>query len=85
MEEDEIGRTAEMTKHWLLIIGTIIGAICAWIASRAMQSILYGIPALPAAILVCTAVVLAGASLTACILPARRAASVDPSEALRSE
>jgi predicted permease len=69
----------------LLIIGTIIGAIGAWIASRAIQSILYDIPALPAAILACTAVVLAGASLTACILPARRAARVDPSEALRSE
>ena len=69
----------------LLIIGTLVGAIGAWIASRAMQSILYGLPALPPAILAGTGVVMAGASLTACILPARRAARVDPTEALRSE
>jgi predicted permease len=69
----------------LLIIGTVAGVIGAWIASRAMQSILYSVPALPAAILACTALVLAGAALGASILPARRAARVDPSEALRSE
>jgi predicted permease len=69
----------------LLAAGTILGLIGAWMAGRAMQSVLFDVPALPVAALVGTAVVMAAVSLVACFIPARRAAKVDPMVALRAE
>ena len=69
----------------LLAAGTILGLIGAWLAGRAMQSVLFGVPALPVATLLGTALVMATVSLVACLIPARRATRVDPMIALRSE
>lgn len=69
----------------LLTAGTILGLIGAWLAGRAMQSVLFGVPALPIVPLLGTAVVMAAVSLVACLIPARRASRVNPIEALRSE
>ena len=69
----------------LLAAGTIFGLIGAWLAGRAMQSVLFGVPTLPIAALLGTALVMSAVSLIACLMPARRAAKVDPMVALRAE
>jgi predicted permease len=68
-----------------LAAGTILGLIGAWLAGRAMQSVLFDVPTLPIATLLVTALVMTAVSLVACIIPARRATEVDPVVALRAE
>jgi predicted permease len=69
----------------LLAAGTILGLIGAWLAGRAMQSVLFDVPTLHIATLFGTALVMSVVSLVACLIPARRATKVDPIEALRAE
>jgi putative ABC transport system permease protein len=69
----------------LLGIGTVIGLIGAWSVGRAMQSVLFGTPTLHLVSLLGTALVMAVVSLIACLIPARRAAKVDPMIVLRAE
>ncbi|MGI8482143.1 MAG: ABC transporter permease [Chthoniobacterales bacterium] len=69
----------------LLAAGIVVGAIGAWLAGRAMQSVLFGVPALPIAALSGTAFVMTAVSLVASFIPARRAALMDPMIALQSE
>jgi predicted permease len=69
----------------LLAAGTILGLIGASWAGRVMQSLLFDVPALPVATLLGTALVMTTVSLIACLIPARRAAIVDPVVALRAE
>jgi predicted permease len=69
----------------LLAAGTILGVIGAWVAGKAMQSVLFGVPTLHLATLFGTALVLGVVSLVACLIPARRATKVDPMIALRAE
>lgn len=69
----------------LLAAGTILGLIGAWVAGRAIQSVLFDVPTLQVAILLGTALIMTAVSLVACLIPARRAAHVDPIQALRAE
>jgi ABC-type antimicrobial peptide transport system permease subunit len=69
----------------LLAAGSAFGLVGAWLTSRGMQSILFGVPALPVATLLGTALVMTTVSLVACLIPARRATNVDPMIALRAE
>jgi ABC-type antimicrobial peptide transport system permease subunit len=69
----------------LLAAGTVLGWIGAWWAGRAMQSVLFDVPALPIATLLGTALIMSLVSLIACLIPAHRAAKADPMIALRSE
>jgi putative ABC transport system permease protein len=69
----------------LLAAGTILGLVGAWLAGRAMQSVLFGIPALPIATLLGTTLLMSIVSLVACLIPARRATKVDPIVALRTK
>ena len=69
----------------LLAAGTVLGLIGAWLAGRAMQSVLFDVPTLHVATLLGTALVLGAVSLIACLIPARRATKVDPMIALRAE
>src|SRR5437773_1285407 len=69
----------------LLAAGTVLGLIGAWLAGRAMQSVLFNVPTLHIATLLDTALVMSAVSLVACLIPARRATKVDPMIALRAE
>lgn len=67
------------------VAGLIVGLAGAWVVSRAMVSLLYGIsPADPVTWLGVTALVLL-TSLAATYLPARKATKVDPREVLNAE
>ncbi|MGI8821199.1 MAG: ABC transporter permease [Chthoniobacterales bacterium] len=69
----------------LLAAGTVLGLLGAWLAGRAMQSVLFDMPSLPVATLLGTVFLITVVSLVACLLPACRAAQVDPIVALRAE
>jgi putative ABC transport system permease protein len=67
------------------IVGVVIGSIGAYLAGRAMKGMLFGVEAIdPIAFSIVTGLLLASA-IVACLVPALRAASVDPMTALRQE
>ena len=69
----------------LALLGVGIGLAGAFAATRLMGSMLYGVAPADPATLAAVALALFAAALFACWLPARRAARVDPIEALRHE
>jgi predicted permease len=66
----------------LLVAGTIFGAIGAWLAGRAMRTLLFQVPPLHVATLVAAAGFIGAVSLVACLVPAQRATQISPAEAL---
>jgi len=64
-----------------IVLGVVGGLIVTWVLS----AILYGISATDLVTFLAVPLALAGVSLTACWIPAQRAASVDPLETLRCE
>ena len=69
----------------LLLLGSALGMVGAWGAGRAMQSVLYGVSGIQLGVLAATFAATVLVVLLACLLPARRAAKVDPMVALRYE
>jgi predicted permease len=69
----------------LLAAGLGFGLIGAWLAGLAMRSLLFNVPPAHLPTLLATAATLAVIALLACWIPARRAARIDPSEALRCD
>jgi predicted permease len=69
----------------LVGLGLIGGGVLAWFAATLARSYIFGVQAHDAFTFFAVVVVLATASLIAAWLPARRAASIDPILALRSE
>ncbi len=69
----------------LTAAGVAVGACAAALLTRLMQTLLFGVSALDPVTYAAVLVVLTVASLLASWLPARRAAGVDPMEALRAE
>jgi ABC-type antimicrobial peptide transport system permease subunit len=72
----------------LAMIGVAIGASVALLLGRMLSSfsqLLYGVKAGDPITLIAVSAVLAMVAALACYLPARRAASIDPMQALRSE
>jgi predicted permease len=67
----------------LLAYGVMLGGVGAWLAGRAMQSVLFHVPAFNLAILSGTAGVMGLVTIVACLLPSHRAARTSPVEALR--
>jgi putative ABC transport system permease protein len=67
------------------LAGIVIGLAAAFAASRLIASVLYGISPRDPAVFVSMAVLLLTVALIACWIPARRAARLDPTAALRAE
>jgi putative ABC transport system permease protein len=69
----------------LLAAGAAIGAIGGWIAARSMTGMLFGVSPADATSFLAAIVIGILVGLTACVLPAWRAASVAPSVVLKGE
>jgi macrolide transport system ATP-binding/permease protein len=69
----------------LMAIGILAGSVCSVITASMMRKLLFGTAPWDAGTLGGVALVLAASALVASYIPARRAASVNPVEALRAE
>ena len=69
----------------MTLIGIAAGGAAALVLARLMTSILFGVKATDPLTFGGVALLLCAIALLACYIPARRAASVDPMQALRSE
>jgi macrolide transport system ATP-binding/permease protein len=70
---------------WLTLAGLAIGLVCSVCASVFMHKLLFGVRAWDPMTLAGVVLLLGLASMAASFLPARRAASVNPTDALRAE
>jgi predicted permease len=87
-----LGARREDVMHMILregirltLAGVCIGLISAALLTKAEASLLYGVRATDPMIYGCVAALLFACALVACVLPARRAAWINPVEALRAE
>ncbi len=84
-------RSADITRLVLgggfriAVTGALVGLAAALLASRYLESILFGVSATDPTTLIAAALVLMASVLVACYVPARRAAKVDPTQTLRYE
>jgi putative ABC transport system permease protein len=69
----------------LACIGLCIGLVGAYFIGRAMRTMLFGVGAMDISAFATVGLILLFAALLACYLPARRAASANPMDALRGE
>ena len=69
----------------LTSVGILIGLAGAFAFTRLLKSQLFGIQSFDWTTYVFVVPILAGAAFLACYVPARRAAKIDPMEALRCE
>jgi putative ABC transport system permease protein len=66
-------------------LGLTIGLCAALVAARALNTMLFGVSWLDRWTYLGAAALLLFVSAIACLIPARRAASIDPIQALRTE
>lgn len=69
----------------VVLAGFVLGAPLAQAGARVVRHLLFGPGSMDAAIYVAAALAVGVAGLTACWIPARRAASIEPVVALREE
>ena len=67
------------------LIGVAIGLVAAVFAARTLESLLFEIEARDPLVFAAVALAMLGVALFACYLPARRASSVNPVEAIRTD
>jgi putative ABC transport system permease protein len=70
---------------WLAVLGGMAGTTGAFAIGRALSSLLYGVSSVDATAFVAAIALALGTALAACLLPARRAAAMDPLQGLRAD
>ena len=70
---------------WLTLVGVVIGLSGSIVAGIFMRSLLFDVRSWDGSILGTVAAVIVTSALLASYIPARRAASIDPMQALRAE
>ena len=84
----DLGRVAGrvlLDSGRIVAAGVAIGLVIAYAATDLIEGVLYGVEPTDGLTFLASAGVLAGVSLLAAYVPARRAARVDPVAALRGE
>jgi putative ABC transport system permease protein len=81
----DISRMVSLQGLRLAGVGIVVGTACALATSRLLRGLLYGVSPTDLVTLSATPVVLLAIAFIASWIPARRAATVDPAEALRSQ
>jgi macrolide transport system ATP-binding/permease protein len=84
-EHGSVYRLIMKEAGWLAALGIGLGAVGSIIAAGLARKLLFGVSSWDVQTLIAVAAVLALAALAASFVPARRAASVNPMEALRTE
>jgi predicted lysophospholipase L1 biosynthesis ABC-type transport system permease subunit len=69
----------------LLGVGVALGLVGAWMAGRAIQKVLFGVDPLNVTILAASTAIMVTVVFFAILLPSRRAAGINPIEALRDD
>jgi macrolide transport system ATP-binding/permease protein len=70
---------------WLAFLGIMGGILCSLLVTRLFRSMLFAVSPWDTGTLLSVGAVLAASALLASYIPARRAASINPTEALRAE
>jgi macrolide transport system ATP-binding/permease protein len=70
---------------WLAVLGIVFGVFGSLAATRLLRSMLFAVSPQDATTMIGVAALLGGAAILASYVPARRAASINPTEALRAE
>jgi predicted permease len=66
-------------------VGLVVGVVLSLAATRAIAAFLYGVEPTDPVAIIGVVVLLGGVAAAACLIPARRAASVDPAASLRAD
>jgi ABC-type antimicrobial peptide transport system permease subunit len=82
---ESIYRLVLTEAGWLVVFGVIAGIVGAALTSKMMRSLLFGVGSWDLHTFAGVVLVLAVAAMFASFFPARRAASVDPMNVLRTE
>lgn len=70
---------------WSVVAGLVVGLFGAWAATRLMTGLLYGVQPHDAATFAVTTLTFGSIACLACVVPALKAARVDPASALRAQ
>ena len=69
----------------IVLLGVALGLAGAAVAGRSLQSLLFGVPSLDLVTYVISGLAIVGVGAVAALVPALRAARIDPVQALRTE
>jgi ABC-type lipoprotein release transport system permease subunit len=76
-----------VVRHGAIVaaVGTILGLAGAFVVTRALEHLLFGVTPTDTATFAAVAALLIGVTLVGSYVPARRAAKIDPAVSLRNE